>query len=409
MVEKIEKRECKPTMDEIIIAGLGEMILKGQNRKSFETALLKTARKRAEGLGNWKIYTAQSTLYIVPTDDEAKSNLNRMYERCEKIFGIAALARAAVCEKDFNAICATAQKVLREELAAAKTFKVSAKRADKNFGMNSMEISRELGAYLLQKNPYLEVDVHTPQLTVTVEVREQAAYVHGGKQRGAGGLPVPTSGRAALLLSGGIDSPVAAWLMAKRGLSLVPIHFASPPYTSSQATEKVRGLAGILANWCGPLPYYEVIYTETQEYLRDNLQRAEFFTVLMRRSMLRIAAMIAAKEQCEAIITGESLAQVASQTLMAIACTNSVQSLPVLRPCIGMDKLEITTIARRIATFDTSILPYEDCCTIFTPPHPKTKPALQDVERLEAQMPELTGLEEKAAAATKFNLIMPKD
>ena len=392
-------------MERIILATMGEMTLKGLNRKTFEITLLKTLRHCVNGRGSWKLHCAQSTVYIEPEDDEARAAIDTVYARCEKVFGLAALTKAALCAKSFENICDLAADYLAPQLKGASTFKVKARRSDKTFPLDSMSLSREVGGYLLEQYPHLQVDVHNPQLMVVVEVREKYAYVHSGKVHGAGGLPVPTSGRAALLLSGGIDSPVAAWQMAKRGLSLVPIHFASPPYTSPRAGAKVHALAEILAAWCGPLPYYHVRYTTPQEYLRDYLPRQDYFTVLMRRSMLRIAAMIAQKERCEAIVTGESLAQVASQTLQALACTDSVQNLPVLRPCIGMDKNEITDIARKIGTYETSIQPFEDCCTIFTPPHPKTKPRISDVLRLEAALPELYLLEAEAAESAAFELI----
>lgn len=383
----------------------GEMTLKGQNRRAFENTLLKTLRRRVQGLGQWKVHAAQSTIYIQPQDAEAEAEVNTAYERVSRVFGIAALSRAVVCAKDMDAICAVAEETLGPRLAAAKTFKVASKRADKTFPLTSMEIGREVGTFLLGRYPHLQVDVHTPEVLVTVEIREAAAYVHGGKQKGPGGLPVPTSGRAALMLSGGIDSPVAAYLMAKRGLGLVGIHFASPPYTSPRARAKVEELAGLLARYTGPLPLYVVPYTATQEYLRDALPRQDYFTVMMRRSMMRVTNAIARREQCEALVTGESLAQVASQTLMALGCTDSVQDLPVLRPCIGMDKTEIMQVARAIDTYDTSIQPYEDCCTIFTPPHPATKPKLALVQQMEEQMPRLAELEAAAAAEAEFALI----
>ncbi len=392
-------------MQEILMATQGEMVLKGLNRKTFENALLKCLRARLEGLGRWRVHAAQSTVYIQPADEEAIAQTAKAFERCTKVFGIAAFTRAAVCEKEFESIAALALAYLAPQLQHAKTFKVVAKRADKTFPLNSMELCQELGGRILDAYPHLRVDVHGPELTVMAEVRESAAYVHAGKQRGAGGLPVPTSGRAAVLLSGGIDSPVAAWQMAKRGLGLVAVHFASPPYTSPRAAAKVRALAGLLAPYTGPMPYYVVEYTAAQEYLRDSLQRQEYFTVLMRRSMLRIAREIALKEGCEALITGESLAQVASQTLPALAATDDAQSLPVLRPCIGMDKLEITDIARKIDTFETSILPYEDCCTLFTPPHPKTKPKMAEVHVLEAALPKLCEYEAAAAQSAVFELV----
>ena len=381
-------------MKELILAYQGEMALKGLNRATFESVLVKTMRRRLKAVGEFKVYKAQSTMYAEPLDDDA--DMDAAFEQVSKIFGIASLSRAAVCKKDMEDITRTAVEYLRDTLRGVKTFKVSAKRSDKSFPLNSMEIARELGAALLRAYPYLRVDVHDPQVNVMVEVRDYAAYVHGGKHPGAGGLPVSTSGKAVLMLSGGIDSPVAGYLMAKRGLSLLCTHFASPPYTSERARMKVLELARELTPYTGNLNVYIVPYTQAQEYLRDHAP-ADLFTVLMRRSMLRITNRIARREDAKAVVTGESLAQVASQTLMALACTDAAQDLPVLRPCIGMDKTEITEIARKIGTFETSIQPYEDCCTIFTPPHPKTKPTLAEVLAAEAGAPELARLEEEAA------------
>ena len=385
-------------MKELILAYQGEMALKGLNRATFESVLIKTMRRRLQSLGDFRVYKAQSTMYAEPLNDEA--DMDAAFARVKQIFGIATVSRAAVCEKDFADISRKAVDYLAHTLQNARTFKVSAKRSDKSFPMNSMEIGRELGAVLLAAYPHLKVDVHHPEVNVTVEVRDFAAYVHGGKQPGAGGLPVSTSGKAMLLLSGGLDSPVAAYMMAKRGLSLSCIHFASPPYTSERARMKVLQLAKELTPWTGNLNVYVVPYTPAQEYLRDKGPQ-DLFTVLMRRSMLRIAQRVAAAEGAAALITGESLAQVASQTLLALACTDAAQSLPILRPCIGMDKTEIVAIAHRIGTYDTSIEPYEDCCTIFTPPHPRTKPRLADIEAAEAAMPGLAALEEAAGRAAE--------
>lgn len=380
-------------MKEILLAYQGEMSLKGLNRATFESVLLKTMRRRLKSLGEFRIYKAQSTMYAEPGEGV---DVDAAEERLSKIFGIAALSRAAVCPKEYEAIRRTAVEYLRGPLAAARTFKVSAKRSDKAFPMNSMELARELGGALLAAYPHLKVDVHRPDVNVMVEIRDFAAYVHGGKKPGAGGLPVSTSGKAMLMLSGGIDSPVAAYLMAKRGLSLACVHFASPPYTSERARDKVLTLAGALTPYTGNLNVYVVPYTAAQEHIRDNAPDV-LFTVLMRRSMLRITRLLCEREDALAVVTGESLAQVASQTLWAIACTDAAQPLPVLRPCIGMDKTEIMEIARRIGTYETSILPYEDCCTIFTPPHPKTKPQLAEIEAAEAGMPGLDALERAAA------------
>lgn len=381
-------------MKELLMAYQGEMALKGLNRITFENVVMKTIKYRMQAHGKFKVYKAQSTIYIEPLAEDC--NMDSAYEALQKIFGLASLSRAAVCAKDFDEIAKTAVPYLEEELRAARTFKVESKRSDKTFPMNSMEISRELGGVLLQAYPHLKVDVHHPDCTVMVEVRDFGAYVHPDKVKGAGGMPVSTSGKASVMLSGGIDSPVAAWMMAKRGLSLQGIHFASPPYTSERAKQKVITLANKLAPWTGRFNLYIVPFTEPQVYIRDH-GVPDLFTVLMRRSMMRVAEKLSRANGADALITGESLAQVASQTLKAIVCTDAAQDLPVLRPLIGFDKVEITDIARRIDTFETSILPYEDCCTIFTPPHPKTKPTLEEILAAEAEMPELAALEEKAA------------
>ena len=368
-------------MKELILAYQGEMTLKGLNRGKFEARLAKTIRWRLEPLGKFKVYQAQSTVFIEPKEDGL--DMDEAFRRVSHVFGIVKLSRAVECPKDFAAICETAEAYLGETLRGIRTFKVEAKRADKTYPMKSPEICRELGAYLLDKHHHLRVDVHNPQLEIMVEIRDYAAYVHGPKVEAAGGLPVGTSGRALNLLSGGIDSPVAAWCMARRGLALHHIHFASPPYTSLRAKLKVRDLARELVEYTGNCTLFVVPYTKPQEYIRDNAPDV-LFTVLMRRSMLRIANQVAKKLELQALITGESLAQVASQTMAALACTDQAQDLPVLRPCIGMDKIEIINISRKIGTFETSIEPYEDCCTIFTPPHPKTNPTLDEILAAEA-------------------------
>lgn len=396
-------------MKEIIMCYQGEMALKGLNRASFEAVLCKTLRYRTRDLGKFKVYKAQSTMYIEPLDEMADANIGEAYTRAQKVFGLAALSRSTVCEKDFEVIKQAAEDYLGDTLNTVKTFKVEAKRADKAFPMNSPEISRELGGFLLSRHPHLRVDVKNPDFVVMVEVRDFGAYIHGPKVPGAGGMPVGTSGRAMNMLSGGIDSPVAAWYMARRGLGLYHIHFASPPYTSEAAKRKVVSLAQIIAGYTGNSTLYVIPYTKPQEYIRDNAP-AVLFTVLMRRSMMRITNRIATEIDAKGIVTGESLAQVASQTLMALACTDAAQDLPVLRPLIGMDKTEIVDISRKIGTFETSILPYEDCCTIFTPPHPKTKPTLAEIEAAEAGMPELIALEEQAATeAERIRIQMGDD
>ena len=381
-------------MKEIILLKSGEIALKGLNRSTFEDIMAKNARRRLQPLGEFKIWHAQSTTYVQPLTEGV--DMDEAVRRLQTVFGIVAVTKSCVVEKDFSVICPAAAEYFAPQLTAARTFKVEAKRSDKAFPMKSPELCRELGAYLLGKHPHLRVNVHEPQLEIMVEIRDKGAYIHGPKVEAAGGLPVGTSGRALNLLSGGIDSPVAAYCMARRGLALHHIHFASPPYTSLRAKLKVRALARELAEYTGNCQLFVVPYTKPQEYIRDNAPDV-LFTVLMRRSMLRIAKLVADQSEMEALITGESLAQVASQTMQAIACTDAAQDLPILRPLIGMDKTEIIAISRKIGTFDTSIEPYEDCCTIFTPPHPKTKPSLAEIEAAEAGMPGLAELERIAA------------
>lgn len=383
-------------MKEIIMAYQGEMALKGQNRRAFEKTLMATLRRRLKDIGGCKVYTAQSTLYVEP---ENGAHAGAMFDAVQKTFGLAAVSRASVCEKDFEIIAARALSYLDEELKNAKTFKVMARRADKSFPMTSIEIGAELGGRILEAHPHLSVDIKKPELTVFVEIRDFGAYVHGGKKPGLGGLPVSTSGKAAVMLSGGIDSPVAAFMMAKRGMSLMAVHFASPPYTSERATMKVVRLCEEIAPYLGDFSLQVVGFTDVQLHIRDN-SPSPLFTVLLRRSMMRITQALGAQYGCEAIVTGESLAQVASQTVQALACTNAAVTVPVLRPLIGMDKNEITQRAQAIGTFETSILPYEDCCTIFTPAHPKTKPRLEEILRVEAGM-DLAPLEAAAIAAVQ--------
>lgn len=365
-------------MKEIVLVKYGEMALKGLNKKSFEDMLTKNIKRRLKPLGKFQLTSAQSTTYITPLDEDI--DLNEVVEVVGKIFGIAALCRACVCEKNFEDICEKSYEYLEDVLGRAKTFKVNAKRSDKAFPMKSPEICMELGGRLLEKFPHLSVDVKTPEVTVTVEVRDENAFVHAENIKGAGGLPVGSSGKAMLLLSGGIDSPVAGYMMAKRGVHIAAIHYVSPPYTSDRAQLKVESLCQKLTDYCGGIAFYCVPFTELQEAIKDNCPE-EYFTIIMRRLMMEIAQRIAAKDNCLALITGESVGQVASQTMAAIACTDAVCRIPVFRPCVGMDKTEIIEIARKIDTFDISIEPYEDCCTVFTPRHPKVRPQLGDIEK----------------------------
>ena len=370
-------------MDELILLKSGEIALKGLNRSSFEDLLIRNAKHSLAAIGTFKFYKAQSTFYVEPL---AECDLDAAVEALSKVFGIAALCRARIVAKDFDAIKAAAVAYLRDTLETVSSFKVAAKRSDKTFRPASPELCAELGGYLLEQFPHLRVDVHNPDITVTVEVRDFAAYIHTDQLPGAGGIPVGSGGSAALLMSGGIDSPVAGYMMAKRGLKVLAVHFASPPYTSERAELKVHDLCRKLTPYCGPLRLYVVPFTEIQEAIKDRCPE-DLFTLVMRRFMMKIAEKIAVRQNCGALITGESIGQVASQTMAALACTDAVTALPVLRPVIGMDKEEIITIARKIDTFETSILPYEDCCTVFTPRHPKTNPKIAALEKAEEALP----------------------
>ena len=361
---------------EILLCKYGEIVLKGANRKSFEDMLSREMKKRAACYGKFDVYRAQSTIYIEPMDEEA--DLDGMFEAASKVFGIVAIARCAVCEKNMEEIARTAREYVPQFLSDKQTFKVEAKRSDKAFALNSMEISREIGGEILSVCPHIRVDVHHPDVIVKVEIREFGAYISAGQFKGAGGMPVGSNGKGLLLLSGGIDSPVAGYMMAKRGVRLDAVHFESFPYTSERARDKVLELAQIVSEYSGDIFVHVVSLTHIQEELVKACEE-DYFTLLLRRYMMTIAERIAKEKGCMALITGESLGQVASQTMQALGVTDAAVSLPVFRPCIGMDKEEIVTIARKIGTFETSIQPYEDCCTVFTPRHPRTKPELEKV------------------------------
>ncbi len=388
-------------MKEIILIKNGELALKGLNRRTFEDMLVKNMRRRLESAGKFNFTISQSTIVAEPADENV--DLDEAVARMEKVFGIAAFSRAAAVEKDMETILRSAEEYLAPQLLSVRTFKVEAKRSDKKFPLNSPEICRETGGYLLRKFPHLSVDVHNPDMVVTVEVRDNFAYIHGKQIKGAGGMPTGSAGRAALLISGGIDSPVAGYMMAKRGLELIAVHFASPPYTSERAEQKVHSLLKQVSKYSGRIMLFVVPFTEIQELIKDNCPE-DIFTVIMRRMMMRVSQKIAAKEHAGALITGESVGQVASQTMPAIACTDAVCEMPVFRPLIGMDKDEVVAISRKIETFDISILPYEDCCTVFTPKHPKTKPTIEYVEECEKAL-EVDRLVDEAVANTRFLFI----
>ena len=391
-------------MHEIILCKLGEIVLKGLNRHSFEMKLMSNIRRRTQRYGKFKIYSRQSTIYVEPAEETC--DLDAAYDACKKVFGIIAIARAVPCAKEKEAIFATAKEYLGPALLAVKSFKVESKRSDKSFPMGSIQLSQWVGGALHDAFPHLTVDVHTPELTVYLEVREDAAYVHGPAEAAAGGLPIGMGGHAVSLLSGGIDSPVSSYMIAKRGVQLELLHFASPPYTSEQAREKVLQLAQELTVWCGRLTVHVVPFTEIQEEIRRKCPE-DHFTLIMRRFMMRLGDRLAHELACKAIVTGESLGQVASQTIQALVVSDDVATLPVLRPLIGMDKEEIVRVARHVGTFDTSILPYEDCCTVFTPRHPKTKPDLAQVREYESAL-DIDALCDKALAGREMIRLYPK-
>jgi len=382
------------SIKEILLCKYGEIVLKGANRRSFEDQLAKELRIRASRHGHFEINRAQSTVFIEPKDETA--DLEGMFEAARKVFGIVAVGRAAVAEKSMESIEAVTREYIPNFLRDKKTFKVEAKRSDKAFALGSPEISREIGGVILSCCPWMRVDVHNPEVTVRVEVREHSAYIHAGQFKGAGGLPVGTNGKGMLLLSGGIDSPVAGYMMAKRGVRLDAIHFESFPYTSERAREKVLELAKIVAQYSGPINVHIISLTHIQEELVRACEE-DYFTLLLRRYMMALADKLAKDEECQALITGESLGQVASQTIQAIGVTDPMTTLPVFRPCIGMDKEEIITISRNIGAFETSIQPYEDCCTVFTPRHPRTKPVLEKVVAQEEKL-DFNALVEEAYA-----------
>ncbi|MCH5210746.1 MAG: tRNA 4-thiouridine(8) synthase ThiI [Oscillospiraceae bacterium] len=371
-------------MKEIILAKYGEIILKGGNRSRFENILMSNIKNALRNVADTKLRLAQATVYV---DVEDENKIDLVMERLAKVFGIVAIARAAVCEKDIEEIKATAKEYLKNDLTDGKRFKVEAKRSDKKFPFNSPEICREVGGYLDDEYPGIIVDVHNPDVTVKVEVRDYSAYVYAAQNKiqGQGGMPIGTGSKATLLLSGGIDSPVAGHMISKRGVEIDAVNFFSFPYTSERAKEKVIGLASIIAQYTSKINLYIVPFTEIQLQIRDKCPE-EHMTLVMRRFMMRIAERLAMQHKSKALITGESVGQVASQTLAALDVTNSAVDMPILQPLIGMDKLEIINRAMEIGTYETSILPYEDCCTVFTPKHPTTNPKRENIEKSESKL-----------------------
>ncbi len=392
-------------MKEIILAKYGEIILKGGNRPRFESILINNINNATKNVAKAHVRISQATVYV---DVEDQDKIDIMIERMSKIFGLVSITRAAVCPKDIEQIKTTAREYLKPSLADGVRFKVEAKRSDKNFPLNSPQICMEVGGYLDDEFPNIIVDVHNPDATVKVEIRETAAYVYcaENKVKGQGGMPIGTGSKATLLLSGGIDSPVAGHMISKRGVEIDAVNFFSFPYTSERAKEKVMELASILAQYTSKINLYIVPFTEIQLQIRDNCPE-EHMTLVMRRFMMRIAEKIARKNKSKALITGESVGQVASQTLAALDVTNAVVDMPVLQPLIGMDKIEIMDRAREIGTFETSILPYEDCCTVFTPKHPTVNPKRENIEKRESVL-DVDGLINAALDGVEMTEIFPK-
>lgn len=363
-------------MERVLLVRYGEIILKGLNRPIFEDALVRNIRHRLRNEGEYKIYKSQATIYIEPKEGDEQTD--RIHEKLKKIFGIVSIVVAYKTDKSMEGIYKIIPESIGDVLKNAKTFKVEAKRSDKKFPLKSPQICEEVGGFILDNYPHLTVDVHNPEVVVHAEIRDDNAFVHTGREKGIGGMPVGTGGKAALLLSGGIDSPVAGYMIGKRGVALEAIHFFSYPYTSDRAKDKVIKLAGIVSEYVGKIKVHVVPFTEIQVQIRDKCPE-EYLTLIMRRFMMEISERIARENGCDALITGENLGQVASQTMLALGVTNDAVDMPVFRPLIGLDKNDIVEMAREIGTFDTSILPYEDCCTVFTPKRPATKPRLEKV------------------------------
>ena len=388
-------------MKEIFLLKLGEIVLKGANKRQFESRLRQNVRRRMRRYGNFDVYLMQSTVYVEPMDELA--DVDGAWEACHTIFGVVSLCRCRPCEKNLDAIFEAVENYLGDDLDCAASFKVESKRSDKQFPLNSIQLSQEIGGRLAEAHPHVKVDVHHPAYTVFVEVRDLAAYVHGPAEPGAGGLPTGVGGRAMCLLSGGIDSPVAAYMIAKRGVEIECVHFFSYPYTSQLAKDKVIELARLVTRYSGKMTVNVVPFTEIQEAIRDNCPE-EFFTLIMRRFMMEISQRIAKHDGCGALITGENLGQVASQTMEAMAVTGAVVDIPIFMPLVGFDKEEIVSIARKIGTLETSILPYEDCCTVFTPKHPKTKPTIGQLLNAEKPLDREALMERAIAGVEKIKV-----
>lgn len=392
---------------EVFLLKEGEIILKGLNRSNFEKSLaknIKTALKDSK----FKLQINQSVILIQP---DSKEDVQQIEQKLDKIFGIVRFCKAISCEKNIETIVKTIVCYFYNKLKNCKTFRIQTKRGDKTFKFNSQQINEQIGSKLTSEFQNLKVDLsNNSELTIFVEIRNFNAYVYCENLNGAGGIPINKNNEAILLISGGIDSPVAGWLMAKRGIKLHAVHFFSPPYTSQRALNKVETLLQILTKWTGPIPFFCVNFTEIQQTIKNKCNEA-LTTILTRRFMNKIAQLIAKyqnstnSKHIKALINGESLGQVASQTLDAIVCTQQATTLPILQPLIGLDKIEIIELAKKIGTFETSILPYEDCCTAFVPNHPKTKPNLHEILQNEQKIENLGNILKQAAKTAQFKII----
>lgn len=370
-------------MENVVVIRYGEIMLKGKNKRFFEDKLVSQIRHALSDIGKPKVYKAHSRIYI----DVESYNVNDITDRAKRVFGVVSLSVAKRFEVDMDKIKEIALDELKDRIAEnnnIKTFKVESKRGDKRFPMQSLEISREVGGYLLENVKNISVDVHKPDVTIQVEVRDQA-FVFSNRINGFGGLPLGTNGKALLLLSGGIDSPVAGWLVGKRGVDIEAIHFHSYPFTSDRAKEKVIDLAKILSSYCGKFKLYSINLLPIQKEINEKCPEEEM-TILSRRFMMKIAERVGVANNCDALITGESIGQVASQTVKSLYVTNESVEMPVFRPLIAMDKVDIIDLAHKIGTYETSILPFEDCCTVFLPKHPVTQPKLDKIVKSESNL-----------------------
>lgn len=377
-------------MYNILIAKYGEIGVKGKNRYIFENKLIRNIKNMLKSVGEFNVYKEYGRIYI----DVDDSNYETAIEEVRKVFGVVGVCPAIKREKDYELLKETALLLLKNKIEAGnKTFKIASKRGDKSFHLTSQEMSIDIGGYVLTGINAMEdemytsakVDVKNPDVVITCEYRNEHILVYADSVSGFGGLPLGTNGKAMTLLSGGIDSPVASWLVAKRGVDIEAVHFHSYPFTNERSQEKVRELAKILSKYCGPIKLHMVNILDIQKAIAEKCNEEES-TILSRRFMMRIAQEIGKKRYCDALITGESIGQVASQTMQGINCTNAVVEIPVFRPLIAMDKIDIIKTAEEIGTYETSIIPEADCCALFSPKKPVTKPRLERLEKSESKL-----------------------